>query len=55
MSSNTPAVLQRNVLYGGGWMPLHPGTKDYNHSGELRTYSRIHGVGTATMSTAGRH
>jgi hypothetical protein len=34
---------------------LHPGTKDYDHSGQVPTYSRIHGVGTATMSTACRH
>jgi hypothetical protein len=34
---------------------LHPGTKDYDHSGQVPTYSRIHGDGTATMSTACRH
>ena len=31
---------------------LHPGTKDYVHGGQVPIYSRIHGVGTATMSTA---
>jgi hypothetical protein len=48
-------ALQRNVLYGGGWMAFIRGRRTTIIVAKGPTYSRIHGAGTATMSTAGRH